>query len=65
MIDEYKYEYVNFITCPYCGYEDQDSWKEHMDDGDHIKTNCQSCGKEFRVQCDISIKYTSEPLEEK
>ena len=65
MIDRYDYEYVNFITCPYCGHEDRDSWEEHMNDGDHIKTKCQSCWKEFRVRCYISVKYTSKPLEKK
>lgn len=36
----------DYITCPFCGYEDEDSW-EVSDDSVNKIIECASCGKEF------------------
>lgn len=59
MIDEMDYFRTNEITCPYCGWKDRDSW-ELTDSGEVI---CSKCEKEFHVEREVDVKYTSEPLE--
>ena len=40
------------ITCPWCGYEDPDSWEMQGErDEDYI---CKDCGKSFVVERDVS-----------
>ena len=46
------------ITCPYCGYKEADSW-EMQDSGN---TFCGSCEKEFFVEIETEIKYTSSKI---
>ena len=51
-----------YITCPYCGYVNQDSWEEHMEDGDCDKHyECPNCGREFEVSMEIEVSYSSTP----
>lgn len=40
------------ITCPWCGYEDPDSWEMHGERDEDYR--CAECGKPFVVECDIS-----------
>jgi len=51
----YQYE----ITCPYCGYEDGDSW----DASNSGITECRRCEKEFKYERDIEVTYSSYKLE--
>ena len=51
--------YKHYITCPYCGYEDKDSWEFDMDSG---HWECGKCEKEFFVERQISVDYTSCPI---
>jgi len=52
-----------FITCPYCGYVDHDSWEWAGAKGDtngEIEYECPSCEKTFILQePEIEIYYTT------
>jgi DNA-directed RNA polymerase subunit RPC12/RpoP len=43
------------IICPYCKYQDKDSWE--LEDSDDYQ--CPECGEEFYVEKVIDIKYTT------
>lgn len=60
-IDPWDYKYEPDITCPYCGYKDEDSWEHHLGDGDEEAIECSGCEKTFDVRCDVSVAYTSTP----
>ncbi len=52
------------ITCPYCGWEDNDSW-DHFglkDDGDVDDLECGRCEKTLEAALSISISYSTSPL---
>ena len=51
---EHKYE--SNIKCPYCDWEDNDSWEFTEDSGTHT---CGSCEKEFNVTRDIEVTYST------
>ena len=53
-------EYVNEITCPYCGWQDRDSW-EMNDDYDEEFT-CGECDEIFAVSRHIEVTYSSSCL---
>ena len=45
------------ITCPWCGYEDPDSWEfESECDDEH---ECPNCGELFVLERNVNITYTS------
>lgn len=44
------------ITCPYCGWEDVDSW-EAGDSDDECE--CAHCGETFSYERIITVEYTS------
>lgn len=45
------------ITCPWCGYEDPDSWElEDEYDGEY---ECERCGKPFMLEKVVEVTYTS------
>ncbi len=48
------------IVCPWCGYENLDSWEFDVDSGD---TECHECEKPFRYEREISITYTTSKRE--
>lgn len=48
------------ITCPYCGYENADSWEADESD-DHYE--CPNCGSYFSYEREISVSYYSSPIE--
>jgi DNA-directed RNA polymerase subunit RPC12/RpoP len=58
-------DYTDFVTCPYCGYEDKDSWEIQFDNNGQGGVQCAECAKEFLVQQNISISYSTEKLKEK
>lgn len=45
------------ITCPWCGYEDPDSWEFEGECDDEYE--CPSCGELFILERNVSITYTS------
>lgn len=47
------------IVCPYCGYEDTDSW-EQTPETDII--DCRDCGKKFLYNRDVLVTYTTKKL---
>ncbi len=48
-----------FIECPWCHHEDQQSWEI---DGDEGEIDCAHCGKEIRFSRIVSISYRAEPV---
>lgn len=52
-------DYTHQITCPYCGYEDSDSWEEY-DENDEYK--CLGCGSTFSYQRNVTVEYCSQPV---
>ena len=55
-----KHDSENNIMCPYCDWEDNDSWE--FDDDEGIVT-CGNCEKEFNVSRDISVSYSTSKIE--
>ena len=57
---EFETEYTRYITCPYCGCEDADSWEWG---GDEINIEadytCGSCGEEFIAIREVEVTYTT------
>lgn len=53
------YYYEHNIKCPYCGYEDQDSW-EASEKSDNKE--CDQCGSIFSYQREIIVHYNSQPI---
>ena len=51
----------NNITCPYCGYEDKNSWEFDYDE--ETQQDCGRCGKEFNVSREISVTYSTSRIE--
>jgi len=56
--------YTPNIICPYCGYEDHDSWEHNNDleDGPQV-IFCGDCGEEFWCQMDIEVTYLTKKIE--
>ena len=45
-------------VCPYCGHR-------HLDLGDYFESkhiDCENCGKEFKMEIETEIKYTTSKL---
>jgi hypothetical protein len=43
-------------VCPWCGYEDEDSFELRGDSGD---TDCPDCGKSFHYEREMVVTYTT------
>lgn len=52
-------DYTSQITCPYCGYEDGDSWEA---DDDEDECECPCCGSVFSYQRNVTVEYCSQPV---
>ena len=64
-IREIETKYKLSITCPYCGYEDRDSWESDGVSGDGaFLTECKKCEKEFKYESDHSVTYSSWKIED-
>ena len=55
-----KHEYTRNIVCPYCGYEDINSWEEKLNEEFSGLIECGSCDKCFYVERHITVKYSTE-----
>lgn len=51
--------YTGQITCPYCGYENGDSWES---DDDEAEYDCPCCGSVFSYQRNVTVEYCSQPV---
>ena len=53
--------YTDNIVCPFCGYEDHDSWEVDFGPGIEGDINhfCGSCEKEFFVMRQCDVTYSS------
>jgi transcription elongation factor Elf1 len=56
---EFKCDHTQFITCPYCGHEDENSWEYSSDS---TVVTCGACDKEFDMCRDIEVYYTTSKL---
>jgi DNA-directed RNA polymerase subunit RPC12/RpoP len=52
------------IVCPYCGYEDEDSWAVDFGPGIDGETElqCASCGQAMKAKRYSTVAYTTEKL---
>lgn len=57
MTDCSKYDtrYAKYITCPWCGYEDLDSW-EVTEDCDGW---CDSCDRPIEIEVHVEVTYST------
>ena len=51
--------YTHQITCPYCGYENSDSWEADDEEDDY---ECSCCGSTFSYQRNVTVEYCSQPV---
>lgn len=58
-MSEIKTEYTRNIVCPFCGYEDRDSWEVGKGQEGETETDCRDCGKTFLVVRHVSVDYSS------
>lgn len=54
-----KQNYTNNIICPYCGYEDMDSWECSDSEDEEI---CGNCGSTFSYERIVTVEYNSYPV---
>lgn len=47
------------FKCPYCGYEDPNSWEAGESDDDYM---CSRCGKFFGFKTEVIVTYSSYKL---
>jgi DNA-directed RNA polymerase subunit RPC12/RpoP len=52
-------DYERNLICPYCGYEDTDSWELSDDDEEH---ECGRCGAIISYQRVVTVEYNSSPV---
>lgn len=58
--DEYSdNRYKNLITCPYCGFENPDSWQFKDMEGSCI---CPHCKSTFSYKKKITVEYQTKPV---
>lgn len=58
-LDGEEKEYTDNVICPYCGYEEKDSWELADESEDH---ECEQCGAIFGYTRDITDEYNSSPV---
>ena len=58
-IDDLTLSYNSEAKCPYCGFEDYDSWELGIDEDCECVTSCPSCGKDYGVMRHIEITYST------
>jgi DNA-directed RNA polymerase subunit RPC12/RpoP len=55
--EEIDSEYEKEMICPYCGYENTDSF-EFIDEGEGVRI-CGRCGRDFEFTVNVSITYST------
>lgn len=58
--EQIDHEYTREIVCPYCGYEERDSWEVSPDEKYLGLVECENCGKEFYAERMIQVTYSTE-----
>ena len=56
-IDTLKNLYNRYITCPYCGWEDKDSWEANHEN--ETETECGRCEKEFVCLANVEVTWST------
>ena len=56
---EFDCDYKKTAVCPYCGYEEKDSW-EMSDEED--ERECPCCGGTYDYQRIVTVEYSSQPV---
>lgn len=61
--DDSTYNEDNII-CPYCGYEDLESWAylSGLCEGEVLEVDCVECGKTFNVCYDTTIWWQANKI---
>jgi hypothetical protein len=59
---EFDHEYTGNIVCPYCGYEDRDSWEVCPNEEDIGIIECGRCEEEFYATRNVSVSYCTEKI---
>ena len=56
--------YTNEITCPYCGYEDTESWAylSGLCEGEVLEVDCADCGKTFNIFYETYIYWQANKI---
>lgn len=57
-------QFTRYATCPYCGYENRDSWELHFNGEEDIETTCFKCEKDYLVSQIVDITYCSAKIKE-
>ena len=52
--------FTDEIVCPWCGYEELDSWEAPDHDDESV---CEECGKVFAYEREIEVTYSSRRVE--
>lgn len=53
---------THLITCPYCGWQDNDSWEANHESSD--ETDCGRCEKPFGYEADVVVTWSTWGVEE-
>ncbi len=53
-----EHEHTSEITCPYCGWEDEDSWA--LEESGEV--TCGECEKKFNVDREVEITYSTSKI---
>ena len=58
---EIETDFTQELVCPYCGYEDTDSWEYDQNTFDGVlgDIECGECGKTFHAQRNGEITYST------
>ncbi len=62
MFTKIEHNSTKYITCPYCGYEEQDSWERNDDDGSFF--DCKVCGEKQRLYVETTVAYSTSKVKE-
>lgn len=52
-------DYESNLICPYCQYEDKDSWEYEDEDEEH---ECGRCGAIISYEKVVAVEYNSSPV---
>ena len=59
-MSEIDHKHRDDIVCPWCGWENPDSWEAGLnEDGDSLTLECGACEKEFDATMSIGVTYST------
>jgi hypothetical protein len=56
-VPEIKTQNTRLMTCPWCGYENKDSWE--LDHDNENETDCGRCEKPIVYIADVSVTWST------